>query len=183
MKQSRIYLLVIIFSLFFAACREERKLDIASTINPKKMASMSSRNVATLLSDSGHIKYKMVTPLLKVFNEGDNPHWEFPEGVFLEQYDPLYKVIATIAADSATYYTDKKLWRLIGNVEITRFPKDLFLSPRLFYDERAERAYSDTFMHIENATHVIEGQGFESNSNFTHYRILKPEGIFPINNN
>ena len=41
--------------------------------------------------------------------------------------------------------------------------------------------YSDTFMHIETATHVLEGIGFESNERLTQYRVLKPQGIFPVN--
>lgn len=64
---------------------------------------------------------------------------------------------------------------------MTKVPKDLFLSERVFWDQRHGRIYSDTFIHIENATHVLEGTGFISNENLTEYRILNPEGIFPVN--
>lgn len=165
----------------FIACREERKVDVASSLNPKTMATMTTKNISTLISDSGVIQYKIVAPLWSVFEEADTPYWEFPRGLYLQKYDPYFHVVATVAADSAIYYKEQRLWRLEGNVEMTKVPKDLFLSERVFWDERKHIIYSDTFMHIENATHVIEGTGFESNEKLTQYRILNPEGIFPIN--
>ncbi len=180
MKHTR-YAFVLILFLIFAACREDKKIDVAASLNPKKMATMSTRNIATLISDSGVIQYKIVAPLWSVFEAVDTPYWLFPQGLYLEKYDPLFKVIATVAADSAIYYKDLKLWKLIGRVEMTKFPKDLFLSERVFWDQRSGKIYSDTFIHIENATHVLEGTGFESNENLSQYRILNPSGIFPIN--
>lgn len=165
----------------FIACREERKVDVASSLNPKTMATMTTKNISTLISDSGVIQYKIVAPLWSVFEEADTPYWVFPRGLYLQKYDPYFHVVATVAADSAIYYKEQRLWRLEGNVEMTKMPKDLFLSERVFWDERKHIIYSDTFMHIENATHVIEGTGFESNEKLTQYRILNPEGIFPIN--
>lgn len=167
--------------ILLVGCREERKVDVAASLNPKKMATMTTKNISTLISDSGVIQYKIVSPLWKVYDNVDTPYWDFPEGLYLQKYDPYFQVIATVAADSAKYFKAERLWRLDGHVEMTRLPKDLFLSERVFWDQRKGKIYSDTFMHIENATHVLEGTGFVSNENLTAYRILNPEGIFPVN--
>lgn len=167
--------------ILLVGCREERKVDVAASLNPKKMATMTTKNISTLISDSGVIQYKIVSPLWKVYDNVDTPYWDFPEGLYLQKYDPYFQVIATVAADSAKYFKTERLWRLDGHVEMTRLPKDLFLSERVFWDQRKGKIYSDTFMHIENATHVLEGTGFVSNENLTAYRILNPEGIFPVN--
>lgn len=174
-------LLLALSALLLAACREEKKVDVAAGLNPARMATMSTRNISTLISDSGVIQYKIVAPLWKVYDEVDTPYWEFPEGLYLQKYDPYFHVIATVAADSARYFKNQRLWRLDGHVEMTKVPKELFLSERLFWDQRNGRIYSDTFIHIENATHVLEGTGFVSNEKLTNYRILNPEGIFPVN--
>lgn len=174
-------LLLALPALLLAACREEKKVDVAAGLNPARMATMSTRNISTLISDSGVIQYKIVAPLWKVYDEVDTPYWEFPEGLYLQKYDPYFHVIATVAADSARYFKNQRLWRLDGHVEMTKVPKELFLSERLFWDQRNDRIYSDTFIHIENATHVLEGTGFVSNEKLTNYRILNPEGIFPVN--
>ena len=177
------HLLPVAFVLLIlsVACREEKKVDVAAGLNPAKMATMTTKNISTLISDSGVIQYKIVAPLWQVFDEVDTPYWFFPKGLFLQKYDPYFQVRATVAADSARYFKNQRLWRLEGHVEMTKMPKDLFLSERVFWDQRQGRIYSDTFIHIENATHVLEGTGFVSNENLTQYRILNPEGIFPVN--
>lgn len=166
--------------LCIGSCTEERKVDVTAGLDPSKMPSMATHNIATLISDSGITQYKIVAPVWYVYDEVDTPYWSFPEGLYLQKYDPQFKVIATVAADSAYFIRPVKLWRLEGNVEMTKEPGDLFLSPRLFWDQRHQRLYSDTFIHIENSTHVLEGTGFESNEHLTKYRILHPTGIFPV---
>ena len=176
---------ILILSIFwltlFWSCREEKKLDISHHLDSSKMPSMSTRNISTLISDSGITQYKIISPLWNIFDEADTPYWSFPEGLYLQKYDPDYNVIATVAADSAKFFKNERLWRLEGKVEMTKFPDELFLSPRVFWDQRRQQLYSDTFIHIENATHIIEGTGFESDENLSRYRILHPNGIFPIN--
>lgn len=182
MRKSAYILILIILAVIMEACTHERKVDIAANLHPERMATMTTENVSTLISDSGRIQYKILAPLWKVYDETDTPYWVFPKGLYLQKYDRQFKVIATVAADSAIYYSQAKLWRLEGNVEMRKQPTDLFLSERLFWDQRHARIYSDTFMHIENQTHVIEGVGFESNERLTSYRVLLPKGIFPVKN-
>ncbi|MBD5280183.1 MAG: LPS export ABC transporter periplasmic protein LptC [Bacteroides sp.] len=173
----------LMWSLFAGSCTQETKIDVADKISPKNMPSMVTHNVNTLISDSGVTQYKIVAPVWYVYDEVDTPYWVFPEGLYLQKFDRKFNVEATVAADTATFYRMQKLWKLEGNVEMTKAPKDLFLSPRVFWDQRRQKLYSDTFIHIENATHVLEGTGFESNERLTKYRILHPTGIFPVDRN
>lgn len=170
----------LLVALVLIGCNEDSKVDISAHLNPANMPSMVTRNVSTLISDSGITQYKIVTPVWYVYDEAEPPYWYFPEGLFLQKYDHQFDVIATVAADSARYFKNERLWRLEGEVEMTKAPADLFLSPRLFWDQRKAILYSDTFIHIENATHVIEGTGFESDDRLLSYRILHPSGIFPV---
>lgn len=163
------------------ACREEQKVNVAARINPKKMATMTTKNVATFISDSGIVQYKIVSPLWQVFEECDTPYWSFPKGLYLQKYDPYFHVIASVAADSAKFFSNQKLWRLDGHVEMTKVPKDLFQTAQLFWDQRRGIVYSDSFIHIETETHVLEGFGFESDERLTSYRVIRPQGIFPVN--
>lgn len=162
-------------------CKEDKKVDISRNLDSTNMPSMSTRNISTLISDSGITQYKIISPLWDIYDQADTPYWSFPEGLYLKKYDRDYNVIATVAADSAKFFKNERLWRLEGNVEMTKFPDELFLSPRVFWDQRQQQLYSDTFIHIENATHVIEGTGFESDESLNRYRIIHPNGIFPIN--
>lgn len=182
-KTGLAFVAAIACAVWGGSCTEETKIDVSSSLQPDKMPSMVTHNVNTLISDSGVTQYKIVSPLWYIYDEVDTPYWLFPEGLYLQKYDPDFNVIATVAADSARFYRLQKLWKLEGNVEMTKAPEDLFLSPRVFWDQRKQTLYSDTFIHIENATHVLEGTGFESNERLTKYRILHPTGIFPVDRN
>lgn len=182
-KTGLAFVAAIACAVWGGSCTEETKIDVSSSLQPDKMPSMVTHNVNTLISDSGVTQYKIVSPLWYIYDEVDTPYWLFPEGLYLQRYDPDFNVIATVAADSARFFRLQKLWKLEGNVEMTKAPEDLFLSPRVFWDQRKQTLYSDTFIHIENATHVLEGTGFESNERLTKYRILHPTGIFPVDRN
>lgn len=163
-----------------SGCKEDGKLGVASRIDPSKMPTMSTVNVATLISDSGITQYKIVSPLWNVYDEVDTPYWTFPKGIYLQKYDRSFKVIATVAADSAKFYRLQNLWQLDGNVELTKVPGELFLTQQLFWDQRRGRLYSDSFIHIETPERMLEGHGFESDDRLTTYSISRPTGIFPV---
>lgn len=178
---ARLFPVMAMLLVISLACRNERKISVASTLNPKKMPTMATTNVATFISDSGIIQYKLVSPSWIVYNEVDTPFWHFPKGIYLRKYDRAFKVIASVAADSAHYLSREKIWRLDGHVEIHNGTDELFLTNQLFWDERHNKLYSDSFIHIETASHILEGKGFVSNDRLTEYKIIKPTGVFPVN--
>lgn len=162
----------------FSGCTHEKKVNVGN-INPDKMPMMRTENVNTLISDSGIVQYKIVSPLWLVFDTPDTAYWHFPKGLYLQKYDRFFNVIATVACDSAYYFKNMRTWRLDGHVEVTQSPASLFQTAQLFWDERQHRLFTDSFIHIENTTHIIEGEGFTSNDKLTDYRIIRPTGIFP----
>lgn len=169
-----------VLTLFFPSCKDDGKIGVASRINVKTMPSMQTVNVSTLISDSGITQYKIVSPLWNVYDEVDTPYWSFPKGIYLQKFDRKFNVIASVAADSAKFFTPQKLWRLDGNVEMTKVPGELFLTQQLFWDQRRNQIYSDSFIHIETPDRMLEGRGFESNDRLTNYTIKHPTGIFPV---
>ena len=188
MSPARRYLpvAVVFMLLLMVACGEEEKLGVAKSIDAKNRPQLSTRNVSTLISDSGYTKYKVLTPLWNIYgpNGGDTskykePFWDFPEGVYLRQLDKDLKEVSMVAADSACYFPNRKVWELYGRVEIDQKDKAYFYSDRIFFDDRQKTIYSDTFIHIKTPTQILEGIGFESNMNLTRYRVIKPTGMFP----
>lgn len=174
-------MLVLCSLLLLGACGEDDKLGVTNAVDSKNMPQLSTRNVSTLISDSGYTKYKVVTPLWNVYGQAEQgeAYWDFPEGVYLRQLDHNLAVVSTVAADSAVYYPGKKLWELYGDVEINQKEKAYFFSQRIFFDDRQKTIYSDTFIHIKTPTQILEGIGFESNQSLTRYRVLRPTGMFP----
>lgn len=176
---TRIYAVVLCIILL-PGCKEDDRLRVVNSVDAQNRPQLSTRNVSTLISDSGYTKYKVLTPLWNIYGGNRNEgYWDFPEGVYLRQLDHNLEVVSTVAADSAVYFPNRKLWELYGDVEIDQKEKAYFFSQRIFFDDRKKEIYSDTFIHIKTPTQILEGIGFESNSSLTKYRVIQPTGMFP----
>lgn len=141
---------------------------------------MDTRGVTTLISDSGMIRYRINTEEWKVFDRKVPPYWAFEQGVYLEKFDTLFQVEASIEADTAYFYNKEELWKLVSNVHIQNLKGEKFDTDLLYWDQKRQRVYSDHRIRIEQPDRVIIGRGFESNQQMTIYTIHKPEGIFYV---
>jgi LPS export ABC transporter protein LptC len=141
---------------------------------------MITYGVSTYVSDSGVVRYKIVTDEWKVFDRLTPSRWTFERGVYLEKYDNSLDVDATIVADTAYYYDKEELWELRGNVHIENEQDEEFDTQLLFWNQKTKRVYSDLYIHIRQQKRIITGVGFTSNQDFTNYTIKQTQGIFPI---
>lgn len=171
---------VVLAVVAFVACDNGTPKDTVGNVNPERTPTMITDDVETLISDSGITRYRIVSPKWLVFDEAKEPHWDFPKGLELESYDDNLKPDASIKCDSAQYLKKKQLWRLDGKVIINNKKNEKFLTRQLFWDQRAHKVYSDSFIHIETPDRVLEGYGFEANERLTGYRIRNVSGIFPV---
>lgn len=169
--------------VLFPACSGKDK-NLAEAITERdSLPSMKSLGVTTLISDSGITRYKIITEEWTVFDKKDPPYWAFEKGVYLEKFDSLFRIDASIKADTAYYYEKKKLWELRSNVNIRNLKGDKFDTQLLFWDEKKEEIYSDKFIRIEQEDKIITGYGFESNQELTEYQIRNTTGIFTVEDN
>ncbi|MBD5213582.1 MAG: LPS export ABC transporter periplasmic protein LptC [Bacteroidales bacterium] len=146
----------------------------------RRYPTMATTDVATLISDSGYTRYHITAPRWLMFEEADTPYWSFPDGVYMEQYDDSMTITATFQADSATYLSARKIWQFDGRVNMRNSDGDRFATSQLFWDQNKREVYSDSFMHIDRNSRIIEGYGFESNEQFTEYTIRRPQMSLPV---
>lgn len=180
-KFRNIFLLMFFASLAFTACNTKTETEtIDVEVNTDSLPTMVTRDVKTLISDSGMTRYRITAKLWLVYDKAETPVWKFPVGLFIEKFDDQFNVDAHIKCDSATYFTREELWRLDGDVEIRNLQKELFLTEQIFWSQKKHKVYSDSFIHIEKDDRIIEGYGFDSNERLTVYEINRPSGIFPV---
>ena len=141
---------------------------------------MRTTGVTTFISDSGIIRYKIITAEWLVYNSVDSPYWAFKKGIYLEKFDTLFRIDSSIKADTAFYYEPTKTWELRSNVHIRSQRGDKFDTELLFWNQKTETMYSDKFIRIEQPDKIIEGYGFESNQQMTEYQIFNNTGIFEV---
>ena len=170
----------LILTLAVVSCKEDSTSVVSHPTNPDVVPTMTTSDVQTVISDSGHTRYRISTPLWNMFEEAKHPHWTFPKGVTCEELDDNFKTASTIKCDSAYFDKMNNLWTLTGNVRITNPAGDVVLTDELMWDQRAHRMYSEAFIHIEKQGRIIEGYGYESNERLTTYKLRQVEAIFPI---
>lgn len=162
------------------SCSQKKQPAEPAVDDPATTPTMVTRDVSTLVSDSGYTRYKITAQLWEMFEDAEKPFWRFPDGLYIEKYTDSMTVDATIICDSAVYWSRNRVWELDGNVNIKNTLGDKFLTPQLFWDQDNHKVYSDSFIHIERSNRIIEGYGFNSNEQMTEYDILRPSGIFPV---
>ena len=126
------------------------------------------------------IRYKITTPEWLIYNKRNPAFWAFEKGVYLEKFDSLFHIDASIKADTAYYYIPKKLWELRGNVHIQNQQGDKFDTQLLFWNQNEQRIYSDKYIRIVQPEQEIDGYGFESNQQMTEYKIFNNKGQFTV---
>lgn len=166
--------------LVMAACTETTRTYIPVPDDPERVPTMTTTNVETLISDSGYIRYRITAPLWTMYEEVEEPHWDFPRGLSLQQFDLMMRPQATMECDSARYLSQKRIWRLDGYVKMVNTLKDTFLTTQVFWDQARREVYTDSFVHIVRAERILEGYGFTSNEDMTRYTIHHPTGIIPL---
>ena len=151
----------------------------APAVNPKdSLPTMVSYGVNTLISDSGVVKYRIVTERYEV-NQVKNPsRWTFDKGVFLEEFDQNFHVQLYIQCDTAYYYDQKRLWELRGRVRVKTKDGVRFYSEELFRDENKRELYSNKFSRLITPDRQLQGNYFRSDERMTKYYVSNSKGSF-----
>lgn len=139
---------------------------------------MTSYGVNTLISDSGVIKYRIVTERWDVNVIRQPNRWEFMKGVFFEQFDEKFHVQAYIQADTAWHYDKLKLWKLRGRVRIRNNNGLLYRSEELYWDGLRHEFYSNVFSQVVTPERTLQGTYFRSDERMTHYTVSNSKGSF-----
>lgn len=160
------------------ACSEAHE-HTAPAVNPKDSVSMmTTYGVNTLISDSGVIKYRIVSEQWDVNTVRQPSRWEFMKGIFFEQFDEQFHVQAYIQADTAWYFDQERLWKLRGRVSLKNVDGLVFTSEELYWDGIRHEFYSNCYSKLVTPERTIEGTYFRSDEAMTHYRVSNSQGSF-----
>lgn len=113
MKQLLPLLALILLPMAFS-CTQEKEHTAPAIHARDSVSMMTSYGVNTLISDSGVMKYRIVTEKWEVNTVRNPSRWIFERGLFLEQFDEKFHVQAYIQSDTAYFYDQLKLWSCVA---------------------------------------------------------------------
>ena len=164
--------------LFLVACQEQVEHTAPAIHARDSVAMMTSYGVNTLISDSGVMKYRIVTERWEV-NTNKNPsRWIFNKGVLLEQFDDKFHINSYIQCDTAYYYDQLKIWKLYGRVRILTKDGLRFNSEQLTWDQNKHELSSNVFSKLVTPERTLQGSHFWSDEKMTRYVVSNTKGSY-----
>lgn len=164
--------------LFMEACQEQVEHTAPAILAKDSVAMMTSYGVNTLVSDSGVMKYRIVTERWEV-NTAKNPsRWTFEKGILLEQFDETFHINSYIQSDTAYYFDQLKVWKLYGRVRILTKDGLRFTSEQLTWDQNKHELSSDVFSKLVTPERTLQGSHFWSDEKMTRYFVTNSKGSF-----
>ena len=179
-----IVLLTIVIPLsFLFSCFFEKKEMVDIYFDPQTSYTSKQTNVNTLVSDSGITRFKIVTATFLMYDKAAEPYWFFPHGIYVEKFDTLLNVEASIKADTAYYYQRRTLWEVIGNVDISNLEGVRFQTEHFFWNEQEQNLpfYTDSCVVVTKPDVIQKGfGGFKANKDLSYYEFTDASGEYNI---
>ena len=176
-----IKLLVIPGVFYLTACENDIE-KINSLTNTNNLPEIKGKNIEVLYSDSGRVKMQLNAPEIQQYGKAERPYVEFPKGIHVMFYGDSLSIESEIFADYAKYFQEEKLWEARGNVIAHNITEGKKLNTEeLFWDENANRIFSNSFSRLESKDFIYYGQkGFETNQKFSPLRLKGSKGSVNI---
>ncbi len=174
--------LIVFGALFLGSCENEiPKIKVV----PKSPdpPSMTASGFEMLYSDSTVIRFKLQTPRLIRHDDVRDAYTEFPDGVKIEKYDANMNIVSSITAQYAKNFDADDRWEAKNNVVAVNLKGDTLKTEYLVWDTQKKRIYSDQFVKIIQKDQIFTGIGFESNQDFSDYKIKNLQGHIYVNMN
>lgn len=139
-------------------------------------------NINMVYTDSGKMVTNLLAPRLLDYSNLDFSYQEFPEGVEVRFYENEEK--STVVADYAKRYPETGIVDLRKNVVLVTADSTVLTADQLYWDQKNKWVFTDQKYRITtNDGSYNDGEGFDSNEDFTVFLSRKNSGIQIIDQN
>lgn len=138
-----------------------------------------AENINLKYTDSGKVQANLISDKMYDFSNRDFAFSEFTEGIILHLFDNKNQK-STIVSDYAIVYDKTSLIDLQGNVVLTTYDGKKLNAEQLYFDQKKEWLFTNKPVKFTDNDQIINGNGFDSNMDFTTSRVLEIKGIVYI---
>ncbi len=163
---------------FIAACENDiEKIKIITQRD--NLPSESAKNINILYSDSGNLQMQVNSPIMDRYT-GKDPYIEMPKGVKILFFGEDKKIRSWLTSNYAIRRENERTMEAKRNVIVVNEKGEKLNTEQLIWDEQKQMIYSQEFVRITTADEIIYGDGFESNQEFTRYKIFNIKGTISL---
>ena len=167
--------------LFLGGCENDiERINLLTDEN--KAPTIQGTNIKVIYSDSAKVKIQVLAPVYKQYPTVERPYMEFEKGLEVFFYDDSAKIESEIKADYTIYYIEEQLWHATGNVVAQNFKNgDALYTDELFWDEKEELIYSDSYTRVISAENTLYGKnGFRSHQSLSNWQLIGSSGTINV---
>lgn len=139
-----------------------------------------AENIVTKYTDSGRLKTELQSPKMLNYSNRDFAFYEFPVGINLTLFDKDNQR-SNVISDYAIMYDETGLIDLQGNVILATHSNDTLFAEQLYYDQNREWLFTNKPVTFKMQDQLINGNGFDSNREFTNAHVLEMTGHVYLN--
>jgi LPS export ABC transporter protein LptC len=169
----------ILVILVISACQNDIA-EINKLYSKDQLKVEIGNDVEIIYSDSAITKVKIQTPVLYRYIDNSNPRQEFPSGIIAYFYDANQNIQSVLSGKSAIRYENKKEVVIRDSVVWESTIEGKLETNELIWDETKNIIYSNKLVQITQPGQKIVGYRFETDPNFSHWKILYPKGNLKI---
>lgn len=166
--------LILIF--LFISCSNDPEL-VSEFIIQKDLPIEEIEGAEMLHTQNGSLSVKVIATTIQRF-EDIRQQLVFSNGVKVIFYNDSGSIKSILEAEDAIVDQASSLMTASNNIILTSSEGKKLETSELIWDEQKNKIYTDKKVIITTEKELIEGSGFESNSDFSEYTISKIYGTF-----
>ena len=167
--------LFFLISILFA-CSNDTEL-VKEFIELEDLPIEEIKAAEMLHTENGVLKLKIGAANIKRFKD-IQPNLVFSDGLELAFYDDSGFVKSVLTAFNAEINETNKIMTAFDKVVLTSREGNRLETEELIWDEKQNKIFTNKPVVITTRKEVIEGQGFQSNPDFSEYSITRIQGTF-----
>ena len=169
------FLLFALSLAFFTAC-ENDLAEVQKFVSKDQVAIEQAKEIEMLYSDSALVRVRVKAPTLLRHINNEEPKQEFPDGISVEFLSPNHRTTSQMTAKYAVRFDKEDKVILRDSVVWLSQKNEILETEELIWEESKDKVYTKKFVVIRKAEEIIYGHGFESNKDFTEWRINAIQG-------
>jgi LPS export ABC transporter protein LptC len=173
------FLMAVVLSVCVSSCTSDEVTQ--KVMNERiNLPLETGKNIYVTYTDSGYTKAKLFAPLLERYANDERQETVMQKGITAYFYAKNNVVESFLKAKYAIRYDREKKMIARNDVVLVSRKGDTLNTEELIWDETKQRIYSDKFVRITTKDEIIMGDGFESNTEFTKYKIFSIRGVISL---
>ena len=169
----------VFFFLLFSSCSNDPK-EVETYVSIEDMPIEVMKEAELIYTEQGKIKVKIMAEKIERFLN-QNPSVYFSNGVLVHFYNDSANITSTLTAEQASIDDKNQQMMAKTNVELINQKEEKLNTEQLIWDEKSNLIFTKKSVSVSTKDEVIFGDGFESNTDFSSYKITNVRGSININ--